>query len=237
MPSAGREFPLLPPRFPPRCSMFPRTREPGALLSFRRRPPPFRRPGEGPDPALVSSSLGLVIPTEAGIRFDFALALPFRGRVGWGWCWFWFSALSRKPTHVPVFFRPPSLAAESLSLARARESNQREHALAVAVAGASMPLRLREQAPGFDGSTSLCSRRTRAHRARARAARGNFLHLLAAAERGSGRAERGSPCRRSSPTRTRHIPSPSFRRRPESSSCCCICSALQPSKAAAKGGR
>ena len=132
MPSAGREFPLLPPRFPPRCSMFPRTREPGALLSLRRRRPPFRRPGEGPDPALVSSSLGLVIPAEAGIRFDFALALPFRGRVGWGWCWFWFSALSRKPTHVPVFFRPPSLAAESLSLARARESNPGKHVLAPA---------------------------------------------------------------------------------------------------------
>src|SRR6185312_16907135 len=87
--------------------------------------------------------------------------------------------------------------------------------LAAAVAGASMPLRLREQAPGFAGSTSLCSRRTRAHPARARATRGYFLRLLAAAERGPGRAERGSPCRRST-AYIRHTHPPSFRRKPES---------------------
>src|SRR5262249_34405101 len=43
----------------------------------------------------------------------------------------------------------------------------------------------------------LCSRRTRRPPAGARAARGHFLRLLAAAERGPGRAKRGSPCRRS----------------------------------------
>ena len=44
----------------------------------------------------------------------------------------------------------------------------------------------------------LCRNRTRAHRARARVrCTRQFLRLLAAAERGPGRAERGSPCRRS----------------------------------------
>src|SRR6185312_15457143 len=48
-----------------------------------------------------------------------------------------------------------------------------------------------------------------------RATRDFFLRLLAAAERGPGRAERGSPCRRSS-AYIRHTHSPSFRRKPES---------------------
>ena len=44
----------------------------------------------------------------------------------------------------------------------------------------------------------LCRNRTRAHPARARVrCTRQFLRLLAAAERGRGRAERGSPCRRS----------------------------------------
>src|SRR6478672_13378962 len=69
--------------------------------------------------------------------------------------------------------------------------------LAVAICRASMPGKLREQAPGSAHGTSVCRDRTRAHPARARATRGYFLRLLAAAERGPGRAERGSPCRRS----------------------------------------
>jgi len=90
------------------------------------------------------------------------------------------------------------MAASYFLLLAQKKVTQEKGTLAAAVAGASMPLRLREQAPGFAGSTSLCSRRTRAHPARARVRSTRlFLRLLAAAERGPGRAERGSPCRRS----------------------------------------
>src|SRR3954471_5613193 len=85
----------------------------------------------------------------------------------------------RQPTHVPVFFLPPSMAAESLSLACARESNQREHTLTAAVAGeagdCASPFRR------FADGTSVCRQRTHAHPARAPA--GFFLHGLAATER------------------------------------------------------
>jgi len=89
------------------------------------------------------------------------------------------------------------MAASYFLLLAQKKVTQEKGTLAVAVCRASLPGKLREQAPGFAGSTSLCSRRTRAHPARARATRGYFLRLLAAAERGPGRAERGSPCRRS----------------------------------------
>ena len=54
---------------------------------------------------------------------DSSLALPFKGRVGWGWvsC---VRCVSREPTHVPVLFRSPSMASESLLFACPKRSNQ-----------------------------------------------------------------------------------------------------------------
>ena len=78
----------------------------------------------------------------------------------------------------------------------------------------------------------MCRDRTRAHPARARATRGYFLRLLAAAERGPGRAKRGSPCRRSKAKRTR-----AQFRRPRGSGDPAPLLFRVPSKAAAKGGR
>ncbi len=95
----------------------------------------------------------------------------------------------------PCVFRPPSLAAGHFLLLAQKKVTKENGTLASAVAGASMPARLREQAPGSAHGTSLCRDRTRAHPARARAARGYFLHLLAAAERepGKSRARQSLP--------------------------------------------
>ena len=79
----------------------------------------FRHSGE---------SSHLVIPAEAGIHLLFLLT-------------FW--ALTRKPTHVPVLFRPPSWRPGHF-LCLPRESNQRE--------GTRVGRRLRRFATGGRGS-------------------------------------------------------------------------------------
>src|SRR6476659_10541943 len=60
------------------------------------------------------------------------------------------------------------MAASYFLLLAQKKVTQEKGTLADAVCRASMPGKLREQAPGFAVSTSLCSRRTRAHPARAR---------------------------------------------------------------------
>src|SRR5664279_6165461 len=91
----------------------------------------------------------------------------------------------REPTHVRVFFRPPSLAAELLLFACPKRSNQEKGTLAAAVAG-RQPGDFARTLRRFADGTSVCRQRTRAHRARAPA--GFFLRVLAAAEREPGRS-------------------------------------------------
>ena len=56
----------------------------------------------------------------------------------------------------PCVIRPPSMAAGYFLLLAQKKVTKEKGTLAAAVAGASMPLRLREQAPGFAHSTSMC---------------------------------------------------------------------------------
>src|ERR1044072_6485643 len=74
--------------------------------------------------------------------------------------------VSREPAHVRVWFRPPSWR-PSHFLRLPKESNHRKGTLEVAVTGHPCPLTPRAGS-GFVGSTSMYSRRTRAHPARAR---------------------------------------------------------------------
>ena len=118
------------------------------------------------------------------------------------------------------------MAAGHFLLLAQKKVTKEKGTLAAAVAGASMPLRLREQAPGSAHGTSMCRDRTRGHPARARATRGYFLRLLAAAERGPGRAKSAA------------VPAaeaPDISDRP-SLALLCFCSWV-PSKAVAEGGR
>src|SRR6478672_3507318 len=68
----------------------------------------------------------------------------------------------------PCVVWSPSMATSYFLLLAQKKVTQEKGTLAAAVCRASLPGKLREQAPGFAGSTSLCSRRTRAHPARAR---------------------------------------------------------------------
>src|SRR5580765_8981951 len=85
----------------------------------------------------------------------------------------------------------PSMAAGYFLLLAQKKVTKEKGTLAVAVCRASMPGKLREQAPGSAHGTSLCRDRTRPHPAGARVRSTRLiLRLLAAAERGPGRAER-----------------------------------------------
>ena len=66
---------------------------------------------------------------------------------------------SRKPTHVRVLFRPPSMAAESLSLACARESN---HCAAGAARTAKPARRAKGRMPGVKRTHPRCRARREA---------------------------------------------------------------------------
>ncbi len=102
---------------------------------------------------------------------------------------------SRKPTHVRVFFVAILAAGYFLLLAQKKVTKEKG-TLAVAVCRASMPGKLREDAQGSAGSTSVC--RVGVARILPATARGYFLRACSPRPRGNpGRAERGSPCRRS----------------------------------------
>ena len=83
-----------------------------SFSSFRREPPTSssrRRPGSSSFLFIPAKAFPFVIPAEAGIHLLFLLTF----------------GASRKPTHVPVVFRPPSWRPGHF-LCLPRESNQRE---------------------------------------------------------------------------------------------------------------
>src|SRR6476646_8327892 len=109
------------------------------------------------------------------IRSLFALALPFKGRVGWGWCpdlvipaeagihfALVFGVLARTDSRPCVFRRPSMVAGHFLLLAQ-KKVTQEKGTLASAVCRASLPGKLRKDSEGFAGSTSVCSRRSGRH--------------------------------------------------------------------------
>src|SRR3982750_2220456 len=91
--------------------------------------PHARHPGEGRDPFLV------VIPAEAGIHFDLAVALLF-------------GAAARTDSR-PCAFRPPSWRPSYFLLLAQKKVTKEKGTLASAVTRASLPGKLREQAAGF----------------------------------------------------------------------------------------
>src|SRR6478752_3590237 len=119
----------------------------------------------------------VVIPADAGIHF----ALVF-GVV----------AISDSR---PCAFRRPSMVAGYFLLLAQKKVTKEKGTLAVAVC--RHPCRQTSRAGSGVRSRHIPVPRSDARASCARPLRGCFLRLLAAAERGPGRAQRGSPCRRS----------------------------------------
>src|SRR4051794_6671252 len=179
--------------------------------------PHARHPGEGRDPLLV------VIPAEAGIHFDLAVALLF-------------GAAARTDSR-PCAFRRPSLVAGYFLLLAQKKVTKEKGTLASAVCRASCPANFASRLRGsLRGHPCPLRERSRIHaRARVRSTR-LILRLLAAAERDPGRAKSAAvPAaeagHRSKATRT-NIPSSPRKRGPSAFAYCSRSS--NPSKAAAK---
>jgi hypothetical protein len=128
-------------------------------------------------------STTLVIPAEAGIHFDFGLWRCRENRL------------------TSVCFSSTIHGRRLLSFACPKESNQRKRHPRGRGLPASLPANSASRLRG-PLTAHPCAEigRARILRAPACGARWLFLHLLAAAERGPGRAKRGSPCRRSGPS-------------------------------------
>ena len=105
-----------------------------------------------------------------------------------------FGETSRGPAHVPVSFRSPSMANESLLFACPKRSNQEKGHPRCRGRRASCPATARARCGG-SLTAHPCADSELAGILPATLT-GFFLRALAAAQGAPGRAERGSPCRR-----------------------------------------